>query len=72
MSDDGLLLVWESDERFGLSRLATGDLADAHRGKKSNHTLPEVLCLSIYSRRAGHEDLKRCLVSLQRSGLPPE
>src|SRR6202795_4830510 len=55
-SDGGLVLVRELDERLGFGELIARHLADP-RGKNSQLPLADLLRQSVYSRRAGYEDL---------------
>jgi hypothetical protein len=55
-SDGGLVLVWEWDERLGLSELIAQRLTDS-RGKNTQLPLADLLRQSVYSRLAGYEDV---------------
>jgi hypothetical protein len=56
-SDGGLILVRGLDERRGLGGLIRQHLADSRRGKNTQFPLADWLRPSVYSRRAGYEDL---------------
>ncbi len=57
ISDGGLVLVWELDERLGLSELMDRHLSDSRRGKNIRLPLADLLRQSIYDRLAGYEDV---------------
>lgn len=57
ISDGGLILVRELDERLGLSALMERHLTDSRRGKNVQLPLPDLLRRPIYSRLAGYEDV---------------
>ena len=56
-SDAGLLLVRELDERLGLATLIAEHLSDSRQGLNTQFSLADLLRQSVYSRRAGYEDL---------------
>ena len=56
-SDDGLILVREFDERFGLSGLIKEHLVDSRPGRNRQFPLSHRLRSSVYRRLAGYEDL---------------
>ena len=56
ISDGGLVLVRELDERLGFGELIERHLVDA-RGKNTQLPLADLLRQSIYSRLAGYEDV---------------
>jgi hypothetical protein len=55
-SDGGLLLVWELDERLGLSELIAEHLTDS-REKNTQLPMADLLRQAVYSRLAGYEDV---------------
>src|SRR5580700_9172998 len=57
-SDGGLILIRELDERLGLEKLIEEQLSDSRQGLNKQFTLADLLRQSVYSRLAGHEDLK--------------
>jgi hypothetical protein len=57
ISDGGLILVRELDERLGLSELIDRHLSDSRRGKNIQLPLADLLRQSIYSRLAGYADV---------------
>src|SRR5437588_262085 len=57
ISDGGLILVRELDERLGFGDLITQHLSDARRGKNTQLTLADLSRQSVYSRIAGYEDV---------------
>jgi hypothetical protein len=56
ISDAGLLLPRELDERLGLSALIERHLCDPRTGYNRQFPLPDLFRQSIYSRLAGYED----------------
>ena len=56
ISDGGLILLRELDERLDLSALIERHLTDSRRGKNIQLSLADLLRQSIYSRLAGYED----------------
>ncbi len=57
LSDGGLILVRELDERFGLSELIEEHLVDSRTGCNRQFPLADLLQQSVCSRLAGYEDL---------------
>jgi Transposase DDE domain group 1 len=57
ISDGGLVLVRELDERLGLSELMDRHLSDSRPGKNIQLPLADLLRQSIYSRLAGYADV---------------
>jgi hypothetical protein len=57
ISDGGLILLRELDERLDLSALIERHLTDSRRGKNMQLSLADLLRQSIYSRLAGYEDV---------------
>src|SRR3984893_5679213 len=57
ISDGGLILLRELDERLDLSALIERHLTDSRRGKNIQLSLADLLRQSIYSRLAGYEDV---------------
>ena len=56
-SDAGLILVRELDERLGLAGGIAAHLRDSRHGLHTQFRLSDLLRQSVYSRRAGYEDL---------------
>ena len=57
ISDGGLILVRELDERLGLGKLIDEYLSDSRQGLNKKFPLADLLRQSVYSRLAGYEDL---------------
>ena len=57
ISDGGLLLVRELDERLGLTGLIQNHLVDSRTGRNTQFPLADLFRQSAYSRLAGYEDL---------------
>jgi Transposase DDE domain group 1 len=53
----GLVLVWESDERLGLSEVIEQHSTDS-RGKNTQLPLADLLSQSVYSRLAGYNVIR--------------
>ena len=56
-TDAGLLAYRELDEVLGLTGMAEALLCDSRVGGNKQHQLAPLLRQSIYSRRAGYEDV---------------
>src|SRR3954447_8882638 len=56
-SDAGLLAYRELDDALDPTRTAAGELHDSRTGQNPRHTATALLRQSIFSRRAGYEDL---------------
>jgi hypothetical protein len=56
-SDGGLILLRELDERLGFAGLIRQHLRDSRRGQNTQFPFADLLRQSVYSRRAGYEDL---------------
>ena len=57
ISDAGLILIRELDERLGLATLISEHLSDSRQGLNTQFSLADLLRQSVYSRLAGYEDL---------------
>ncbi len=57
ISDEGLLLVRELDERLGLTGLIQNHLVDSRTGRNTQFPLAGLFRQSAYSRLAAYEDM---------------
>src|SRR5689334_20715500 len=57
ISDAGLILIRELDERLSLEAIIAEHLSDSRHGLNTQFPLPDLLRQSIYSRLASYEDL---------------